>query len=81
MGIFDRFKPKKEPKTKIFKRSYAANNQGYLFSDFKPSESSADTELRPALRNLRARSRDLARNNEYVRRYLDLLRNNVVGDK
>ena len=81
MGIFDRFKPKKEPKTKIFKRAYAANNQGYLFSDFKPSESSADTELRPALRNLRARSRDLARNNEYVRRYLDLLRNNVVGDK
>jgi capsid protein len=72
MALFDFLKPKKAPKSKIFKRAYAANNQGYLFSDFKASEASADTELRPALKNLRARSRDLARNNEYVRRYLDL---------
>ena len=81
MGIFDRFRPKQEPKPRVFKRTYAGNNQGYLFNDFKASNTSADTEMRPALRNLRARSRDLARNNEYVRRYLDLLKNNVVGDK
>ena len=53
MALFDFLKPKKAPKKQVFKRAYAANNQGYLFSDFKASEASADTELRPALKNLR----------------------------
>ena len=79
MGIFD-FGKKKEPEEKkVFKRSYQAANTGRLFADFKDSERSADSELYPALKRLRARSRDLSRNNEYVRRYLNLLKNNVIG--
>ncbi len=81
MGLFDRFKAKPEPKNKIFKRSYQGANTGYLFADFKASERSADSELRPAIRILRSRARDLARNNEYVKRYLTLLKTNVIGDK
>ena len=81
MGLFDRFKPAPEVKAKIFKRSYQAANTGYLFSDFKASERSPDSELRPALKIIRSRARDLARNNEYVRRYLNLLKTNVIGDK
>jgi len=81
MALFDMFKPKTEKKGKIFKRSYAAANTGHIFADFKGSERSADSELRPALRRIRSRSRDLARNNEYAKKYLNLLKNNVIGEK
>ena len=81
MAIFDLFKAKPKLKGKTFKRSYQGANQGYLFNDFKASERSADSELRPAIRILRSRSRDLARNNEYVKRYLMLLKTNVIGEK
>ena len=40
---------------------------------------SSDAELKPALRILRNRSRELARNDEYARRYISLLRNGAVG--
>ena len=81
MGIFDRFSKKPLEPKKIRKRQYAAANPGRLFADFKASERSADSELRPVLRVLRSRSRDLARNNEYAKRYLELLKTNVVGDR
>jgi len=83
MGIFDLLKGKKadqEPKTKVFKRSYSAASTGRLFADFTSSPLSSDAELRTALPKLRERSRELARNNEYARKYFSLLRSNVVGD-
>lgn len=80
MGFFDRFRAK--PKKVVpFKRSYAGASTSRLFDDFRSSERSADSELKPALTRLRSRSRDLARNNEYAKRYLNLLKNNVVGDR
>lgn len=82
MGIFDRFKSAEEPKpTKMFKRSYAAAAVSRLFSDFAQSDRSADGELLHALPKLRARSRELVRNNEYAKQYLQLLKKNVVGKK
>jgi lambda family phage portal protein len=39
----------------------------------------ADEEIRGDIRRLRARARDLARNNSYIQRYFQLLKNNVVG--
>jgi lambda family phage portal protein len=80
MAIFDFLKPKSKP-NKIVKREYAAASTSRLFSDFFDSNRSADSELYPVIRRMRNRSRDLARNNEYVKRYLDLLKNNVVGDR
>ena len=77
MGIFDVFSRKKVPSGK---RNYAAANKGRLFADFVGSNRSADSEIRWALNDLRNRSRDLERNNEYFRRYLQLLRTNVVGE-
>jgi lambda family phage portal protein len=76
MGIFDGFKRKKP----VQKRNYAAASKGRLFADFNGSNRSADSEIRWALNELRNRSRDLERNNEYFRRYLQLLRTNVVGE-
>lgn len=84
MGVFDFLTGKKAeetPKnTKVFKRSYAAASTGRLFADFAASNGSADSELKNALPKLRDRSRDLARNNEYAKRYFSLLTTNVVGD-
>ena len=66
MGILDVFRRKEKP---VQKRNYAAANKGRLFADFVGSNRSADSEIRWALNELRNRSRDLERNNEYFRRY------------
>ena len=82
MGIFDVFRAKKELKEpEITERGYYGVNSGRLFADFNASEASADTELRDAIVKLRARSRDLSINNHYARRYFELLKTNVVGEK
>lgn len=77
MKLFDIFKRNK----KIQKRSYQGANTGRLFSDFVTSNRSPDSEIRFALETLRNRCRDLERNNEYARRYINLLKTNVVGDR
>ena len=79
MALLDIFKKKPEPK--MFKRAYAAANPGRLFADFKASERSADSELSPVLKVIRSRSRDLVRNNQYAKRYMSLLKTNVIGGK
>jgi len=77
MAFFDMFKRKAAAAPR--RRSYAGANTGRLFADFLSSTRSSDSELRPALRIIRNRCRELARNDEYVRRYLGLLKTNVVG--
>lgn len=79
MGLLDMFKKPVKPRG-IQRRNYAAAARGRLFADFNGSNRSADSEIRWALNELRNRSRDLERNNEYFRRYLQLLRTNVVGN-
>lgn len=78
MGILDLFR--RSPKSQPRKRNYQGANSGRLFADFNASDRSADSEIRSSLTKLRNRSRDLERNNEYFRRYLQLLRVNVVGE-
>ena len=80
MGILDVFKRSPEKATKTIKRTYAGVDNGRLFADFVASERSADSELRSALKELRNRSRDLSMNNEYARRYFELLKVNVIGE-
>ncbi len=63
------------------RRAYQAANTGRLFADFTSSNRSADSELRTDLVLMRNRSRELARNDVYVKRYLSLMKTNVVGDK
>jgi len=71
--------PKKRKKVPNY-RSYAGANQGRLFTDFLTSNMSADAELSHSISTLRNRSRDLARNNEYGKRFLNLIKTNVVGE-
>ena len=81
MGFFDRFNKKPSKQPAFFKRSYASANSGRLFADFQASERSSDSEIAPVLTKIRSRARDLARNNEYAKRYLNLLKTNVIGGK
>lgn len=79
MAILDLFKKRK----KIFnkKRSFDGAGTGRLLADFKSIQQSADSELKTNLRTLRNRARQLARNNDYANRYLQLMRDNVVGSR
>lgn len=81
MGIFDFGRKKKEEKPRFVKRTYAGAGQNRLLADFFDSQRSADSELRPVIKTLRNRSRDLCRNNEYAKRYVNLMKTNAVGAK
>lgn len=58
---------------------YSAANISRLLMDFTASSGSADSELKPNLRIMRERCRDMARNDPYVKRYIRLRQDNVVG--
>ena len=80
MGLFDFLKRDAATVKPIRKRNYAAARVGRLFGDFIQSGNSADSELRFTLEVMRNRSRELVRDNEFARRYMNLLKTNVVGD-
>lgn len=82
MGLFDFFREKRTaPIRQNQRRSYTAASTGRLFADFVANTLSADSEIRPALRRVRDRCRDVARNNDYAKRYLQMIETNVVGDQ
>lgn len=60
-------------------RAYAGAATGRLTSDWNPLNTSADSEILSSLRGLRARSRELIRDNEYALRAQRLVQNNVIG--
>ena len=78
MGIFDFFKRDQNPK-KMRRRNYGGARGGRLFGDFIGSSFSADSELRYTLEVLRNRSRELVRDNEFAKRYIKLIKTNVVS--
>ena len=69
----------KQKKRKAYRRSYTGANTGRLFADFITSSTSADAEIKENIRVLRDRARELARNDSYIARYLNLMVSNVVG--
>jgi len=77
LKLWDFFRRKPAPK----RRQFEAASTGRLFSDWLTTSKSADHELRYTLKTLRARSRELAINNDYARRFLDMTTTNVVGAK
>ena len=69
----------KQKKKRIYKRSYTGANTGRLFADFITTSTSADAEIKDNIRILRDRARELARNDSYIARYLNLMVSNVIG--
>jgi lambda family phage portal protein len=77
MAIWDNlFKQRKKT---IKKRNYKAANAGNIFADWSADSINADSAIRFNIRKIRDRCREQARNNDYVKRYLQLLETNVVG--
>jgi len=60
-------------------RAYAAAQITRLNSNWKTYTQTANRDIALALPVLRARSRDLAQNNEYMRKFVMMVRNNVSG--
>lgn len=60
-------------------RSFNAGQVDLLTADFLGALRSGNAELRPALRTMRARSRALAENNDYMREFLRILSKKVLG--
>ncbi len=60
-------------------RAYAAAAINRLTADWKYPETTADVEIYKALRILRGRSRELFRNDDYIRRFSHLMKTNVLG--
>ena len=64
---------------KIAKRNYAAAKINRLTNDWATVISSGDAEIKGDLKTLRARARELERNNDYARRYFK--RSSIGGQK
>ena len=58
---------------------YDMADTGRLYADWTASNVTSDTLLRSQLCTMRNRSRDFARNEDYMRAFLGSVRNNVVG--
>jgi capsid protein len=64
-----------------FRRGYEAAKVDRLVADWVTSIRSADAGLLTTLRVMRARSRDLANNNDYAKRFLNMAKTNIVGPR
>lgn len=60
-------------------RSYAFGQHSRLTSDWVVGPADANREIRYDIRQMRYRSRELERDNDYIRRFFTLLQNNVLG--
>ena len=61
------------------KRGYAGAQVNRLTGDWVPINTSGDAELVTSLRMLRARSRQVCRDNEHAKNALRIVANNVIG--
>ena len=64
-----------------YRRNYPGASSSRLFANFLGNSTSADKEIRPALRKMRDRVRQLARNEPIATKALQIYRTQVVGDK
>lgn len=62
-------------------RNYTGASNSRLLSNFLGGSTSADKEIRPALRKIRDRCRQLSRNEPVATKALQIYRTQVVGDK
>jgi lambda family phage portal protein len=81
--MFKLFSAKKRKQAAVIpvprQRHYAAAKMDRLTESWRGITGSADSGVQMTLTRLRARSRQLAADNDYARRFYKLLRSNVVG--
>lgn len=64
---------------RIARSSYAGAETTRFNLDWRTGNAAADDDIRGSIMLLRARARDLARNDPYIQRYVGLLLSNVIG--
>ena len=79
MGLLDIFKRKKNKRGG--RRNYDAAGSGRLLSDWQSVFGANDSSISYSLEVLRGRSRDLFRNNDYAKKYGEMVKTNVIGAK
>lgn len=85
MGIMDRVRAFMDPAPRTHvtpmrrNASYGGASTSRLYQDWYAPITSADYEIRTSMRLLRARARQLVRDNAYAAGFIDELANNVVG--
>lgn len=67
------------PKSKRQQRGFFAAAMDRLTADWKTTSGQIDSDLRGDIAVLRARSRELCKSNDYAKKYLRLLKQNIVG--
>jgi lambda family phage portal protein len=72
-------KGKRSSKPQMTRSGFESATIDRLTADWTGTEASIDETLKKQLPMLRKRARDLAINNDYAKRYLALVRNNVIG--
>ena len=77
MNILNFFKSTPTP-SKRNKRFYGATTNN-LFASWNASSSTADSLIKKDLKVLRSRTRDLCRNNPHAKKFMTMLKNNVIG--
>jgi len=70
---------RKKATRKINVRGFAASADEHFLADFKGTSMSIDAELASGLRKMRMRSRTLSQDNDYARKFLSMVKSNVVG--
>lgn len=79
MTILDRVAARLGYVKKSGQRSYAAAQASRLAFSWATTSTHVNRDLQNDLAALRGRSRDLSRNNDYARRFLSMVKTNVVG--
>lgn len=73
------FKRKLRSTNRPHQRAFAAAQVSNLLGKWQTTIEQVDADLQAGGRALRARARDVAKNNDYAKRYLELLKTNVIG--
>lgn len=79
MKLRDWFRRTPKAAPRAAQRAFDGARLDRLTSDWLGAATSIDADLRAGLARIRQRSRDLAQNNDYVRRFLGMVARGVVG--
>jgi len=63
------------------KKSFNAAKTGNLYATWLPSNNTADIDIQTDLKTIRARSRELMRDDDYAKRFKRMIQSNVVGNQ
>ena len=74
------FEIKRATSVKTEKRNYHAATTGNLYGSWLASNQTADTDIKRDLKTIRARSRELMRNDDYAKRFKRMVKSNTVGN-